>query len=116
MADSFVVRWNQSGQREASGMTGADTDFSPTREDRFSFGLWTVGWQGVDVFGGVIRAPLDPAEKVHRLSELGAYGINFHDNDVFPFGADPATKEQNLAPLRKALEETGLVVPMITTN
>src|SRR3954452_8437968 len=75
MADSFVVRWNQSGQREASGMTGADTDFSPTREDRFSFGLWTVGWQGVDVFGGVIRAPLDPAEAVHRLSELGAYGI-----------------------------------------
>src|SRR3954449_804072 len=91
-------------------------DFTPTREDRFSFGLWTVGWQGVDVFGGVIRAPLDPAEAVRRLSELGAYGITFHDNDVFPFGADAATKEQHLAPMRKALEETGLVVPMITTN
>src|SRR3954449_4083381 len=82
-------------------------DFTPTREDRFSFGLWTVGWQGVDVFGGVIRAPLDPAEAVHRLSELGAYGITFHDNDVFPFGADAATKEQHLAPMRKALEEAG---------
>ena len=90
--------------------------FTPTREDRFSFGLWTVGWQGVDVFGGAIRPPLDPAEAVHRLSDLGAYGMTFHDNDVFPFGADAATKEAHLAPLRKALDETGVVVPMITTN
>ena len=91
-------------------------DFTPTREDRFSFGLWTVGWQGVDVFGGAVRPPLDPAEAVHRLSELGAYGITFHDNDVFPFDADAAEKERHLAPLRKALADTGLVVPMITTN
>ena len=91
-------------------------DFTPTREDRFSFGLWTVGWQGVDVFGGAVRPPLDPAEAVHRLSELGAYGITFHDNDVFPFEADAAEKERHLAPLRAALAETGLVVPMITTN
>jgi xylose isomerase len=92
------------------------SDFTPTREDRFSVGLWTVGWQGVDVFGGAVRAPLAPAEAVHRLSELGAYGITFHDNDVFPFGADAAEKERHLAPMRKALEETGLVVPMVTTN
>ena len=59
----------------------------PTRDDRFSFGLWTVGWQGVDVFGGAIRPPLDPAEAVHRLSDLGAYGVTFHDDDVIPFGA-----------------------------
>jgi xylose isomerase len=91
-------------------------DFSPTREDRFSFGLWTVGWQGVDVFGGAVRPPLDPAEAVQRLSELGAYGITFHDNDVFPFDADAAEKERHLAPLRAALEETGMIVPMITTN
>jgi xylose isomerase len=91
-------------------------DFSPTREDRFSFGLWTVGWQGVDVFGGAVRPPLAPAEAVHRLSELGAYGITFHDNDVFPFDADAAEKERHLAPLRAALAETGMVVPMITTN
>jgi xylose isomerase len=90
--------------------------FKPTREDKFSFGLWTVGWQGVDVFGTAIRPALDPAEAVHKLSDLGAYGITFHDNDVFPFEADAATREQHLAPLRKALDETGLVVPMITTN
>jgi xylose isomerase len=92
------------------------TDYTPTRADRFSFGLWTVGWQGVDVFGGAVRPPLDPAEAVHTLSELGAYGITFHDNDVFPFGADAAEKDRHLQPLRKALEETGVVVPMITTN
>ena len=91
-------------------------DFTPTRDDRFTFGLWTVGWQGVDVFGSAIRPPLEPADAIHRLSELGAYGITFHDNDVFPFGADEATKQAHLAPLRKALDETGLVVPMITTN
>jgi xylose isomerase len=91
-------------------------DFTPTRADRFSFGLWTVGWQGVDVFGGAVRPPLDPAEAVRQLSELGAYGITFHDNDVFPFDADAAEKERHLAPLREALAETGLIVPMITTN
>jgi len=94
----------------------SDDRFSPTRDDRFSFGLWTVGWQGVDVFGGAIRPALDPAQAIHRLSELGAYGITFHDNDVFPFDADAATKEKHLASLRRALEETGLVVPMVTTN
>jgi xylose isomerase len=92
------------------------SDFTPTREDRFSFGLWTVGWQGVDVFGGEVRPPLDPAEAIHRLSDLGAYGITFHDNDVIPFEADAAERERHLAPFRKALEETGLVVPMVTTN
>jgi xylose isomerase len=92
------------------------TDFTPTREDKFSFGLWTVGWQGVDVFGGAVRPRLEPAEAVHRLSELGAYGITFHDNDVFPFEADTAEKERHLAPFRYALAQTGMVVPMVTTN
>lgn len=91
-------------------------DYTPTREDRFSFGLWTVGWEGVDVFGGAIRPPMDPAEAVHRLADIGAYGITFHDDDVFPFGSDAATRERLLAPLLKALADTGLVVPMITTN
>jgi xylose isomerase len=92
------------------------SEFTPTREDRFSFGLWTVGWQGVDVFGGPVRAPLAPADAVRRLSELGAYGMTFHDNDVFPFGASPAERESHLAALRHALDETGLLVPMVTTN
>ena len=91
-------------------------DFIPSREDKFSFGLWTVGWQGVDVFGGAVRAPLAPAEALHRLSDLGAYGITFHDNDVFPFGASAQEREQHLKPFRQALEETGLQVPMATTN
>jgi xylose isomerase len=89
---------------------------SPTRDDHFTFGLWTVGWQGVDVFGTAIRPVLEPAEAIHRLSDLGAYGVTFHDNDVFPFDADAATKEKHLAPFRRALEATGMVVPMVTTN
>jgi xylose isomerase len=91
-------------------------NLSPTRDDKFSFGMWTVGWRGVDVFGGPVRAPLAPAEAVHRLSELGAYGITFHDNDVFPFGSSPTQREDHLKPFRRALDETGLVVPMVTTN
>jgi xylose isomerase len=91
-------------------------EFRPTPEDRFSFGLWTVGWQGVDVFGGAVRPPLEPAEAVHKLAGLGAYGITFHDNDVFAFGATAAEKEAALKPLREALSATGLIVPMITTN
>lgn len=88
----------------------------PTSDDRFSFGLWTVGWQGVDVFGGPVRPPLEPARAVHRLAELGAYGITFHDNDVFAFDASADEREAALGPLRRALDETGLLVPMVTTN
>jgi xylose isomerase len=87
-----------------------------TRADRFSFGLWTVGWQGVDVFGTAVRAPLDPEVAVARLAELGAYGVSFHDNDVFPFGATAAEKSRSIERLRGAVESHGLVVPMVTTN
>ncbi|HEY4728707.1 MAG TPA: TIM barrel protein, partial [Actinomycetes bacterium] len=91
-------------------------DVTPSREDKFTFGLWTVGWQGVDVFGGAVRPPLDPAEAVQRLATLGAYGVTFHDNDIFPFGSDAAERERRLKPFRQALDATGLTVPMITTN
>jgi xylose isomerase len=87
-----------------------------TRADRFSFGLWTVGWQGVDVFGTAVRAPLDPEVAVARLAELGAYGVSFHDNDVFPFDATAADKSHSIERLRRAVESHGLVVPMVTTN
>lgn len=87
-----------------------------TRADRFSFGLWTVGWQGVDVFGTAVRVPLDPEVAVARLAELGAYGVSFHDNDVFPFGATPAEKSRSIERLRGAVESHELVVPMVTTN
>jgi xylose isomerase len=88
----------------------------PTREDHFSFGLWTVGWQARDPFGEATRAAVDPVESVHRLSDLGAWGITFHDNDVFPFAADDAEREGHLKRFRAALDETGMVVPMVTTN
>src|SRR3954453_2237615 len=92
------------------------SDYTPTREDRFSFGLWTVGWQGVDVFGTAVRPVLEPAAAVHKLAEIGAYGITFHDNDVFAFDASPSEKDAALKSFRSALEETGIVVPMVTTN
>ncbi|BEP14282.1 xylose isomerase [Acidothermaceae bacterium B102] len=92
------------------------TNYTPTKADKFTFGLWTVGWQGVDPFGTATRAALDPVESVHRLAELGAYGVTFHDDDLIPFGADASTREAKIKRFRAALDETGLVVPMMTTN
>lgn len=88
----------------------------PAPADKFSFGLWTVGWQARDPFGDATRPELDPVEAVHRLAGLGAYGITFHDDDLVPFGADAATRNRHVARFHKALDETGLVVPMVTTN
>ncbi|AVT31572.1 MULTISPECIES: xylose isomerase [unclassified Plantactinospora] len=88
----------------------------PTPADKFSFGLWTVGWPARDPFGDATREALDPVEAVNRLAELGAYGITFHDDDLVPFGSDDAARDQHISRFRKALEETGLVVPMVTTN
>src|ERR1700743_2133358 len=90
--------------------------YIPTRDDHFSFGIWTVGWQGVDVFGSAV-GPAMPADRaVRKLAELGAYGVNFHDNDVFDFDAGNAERDEKIAAFRKALDETGLVVTMATTN
>jgi xylose isomerase len=94
----------------------APTPTTPTKDDKFSFGLWTVGWQGVDVFGNAIRPPLDPVEAVHRLAGLGAWGITFHDDDLIPFGTGPEERDRIIQRFKDALEETGLVVPMATTN
>jgi len=88
----------------------------PTREDKFSFGLWTVGWPAADPFGTATRAPVDVVESVHRLAEMGAYGVTFHDDDVIPFGSDTAARDAHIARFRAALADTGLVVPMVTTN
>ena len=92
------------------------TSLQPTPADKFTFGLWTVGWIGRDPFGEPTREPLDPVEAVHRLSDLGAYGVTFHDNDLIPFGADEGQREQLIKRFRAALDETGMVVPMMTTN
>jgi xylose isomerase len=88
----------------------------PTKSDQFSFGLWTVGWPARDPFGDATRPALDPVETVHRLAERGAYGITLHDDDLIPFGSDDAARAEHIARFRKALDETGLIVPMITTN
>ena len=88
----------------------------PTPADKFSFGLWTVGWQARDPFGDATRAPLDPVEAVHRLAELGAYGVTFHDDDVAPFGSTDRGRTEAIDRFRKALDEAGLIVPMATTN
>ena len=88
----------------------------PTKADRFTFGLWTVGWQARDPFGDPTRPALDPVESVHRLAELGAYGITFHDDDLIPFGSGDADREKHIARFKDALAQTGLVVPMVTTN
>jgi xylose isomerase len=92
------------------------TEYVPSREDRFSFGIWTVGWQGVDVFGSAVRPPMPAERAVYKLAELGAYGVNFHDNDVFAFDATAAERDERIAAFRKALTETGLVVTTATTN
>ena len=90
--------------------------YEPTPADKFSFGLWTVGWQGRDPFGEATRAPLDPVESVHRLSELGAYGVTFHDDDLIPFGTSEGKRDAHVKRFRQALDATGMTVPMATTN
>jgi xylose isomerase len=88
----------------------------PTRDDKFSFGLWTVGYNGTDPFGGPTRPPLDVVEAVTRLAELGAYGLTFHDDDLFAFGCTETERQKQIDRLKQALSDTGLVIPMVTTN
>src|ERR1700727_2518302 len=83
---------------------------------RFSFGLWTVGWRAGDPFGDPTRGALDPVEAVHRLAELGAYGVTFHGDDRVPLGSGADDRDNRIARFSDALAETGLVVPMMTTN
>jgi xylose isomerase len=91
-------------------------DLTPRPEHKFTFGLWTVGNQGRDPFGHETRPALDPVESVHRLAELGAYGVNFHDDDLVPPGSSAAERDAVVARFRTALDDTGMKVPMATTN
>ena len=90
--------------------------YTPQKSDKFTFGLWTVANPGSDPFGEPVRPPLDPVTSVHKLAELGAYGVNFHDNDLVPFDASPAERDRIVHDFQQALQATGLVVPMATTN
>ena len=91
-------------------------NYTPQPEHKFTFGLWTVGNTGRDPFGGPVREPKTPAELVRLLGEVGAYGVNFHDNDLIPIDATPVEAEKIKKEFRKALDETGIKVPMATTN
>src|SRR5215510_1965349 len=88
----------------------------PQPSDRFTFGLWTVGNRGRDPFGEFVRPALDPADAVRQLAPLGAWGVNFHDNDLVPIDASAQERDRIVGAFRKALDETGMVVPMATTN
>ncbi len=89
---------------------------APTPEDKFSFGLWTVGWEARDPFGDATRPPMDPVYALERLAGLGAYGVNFHDDDLIPFGSDDDTRSAIIERFKKGLAETGLAVTTATTN
>src|SRR5512134_3561600 len=92
------------------------TSYQPSPSNKFTFGLWTVGNIGRDPFGLPTRQPISPVEIVHLLAEVGAWGVNFHDNDLVPIDATPAERSRIVADFKKALSDTGLVVPMATTN
>ncbi|HWN29461.1 MAG TPA: TIM barrel protein, partial [Actinomycetospora sp.] len=89
---------------------------APTPEDKFSFGLWTVGWQARDPFGEATRPPMDPVYALEKLAGIGAYGVNFHDDDLIPFGSDDDTRAGIIERFKKGLADTGLVVTTATTN
>jgi xylose isomerase len=88
----------------------------PTPNDRFTFGLWTVGWQARDPFGDPTRAPLDPLRAIAKLAELGAYGVTFHDDDLIPFGTGNAERRQMIERFKVEADKVGIAVPMMTTN
>lgn len=90
--------------------------YSPAPENKFTFGLWTVGNVGRDPFGSPVRDGKSPADLVRLLGEVGAYGVNFHDNDLIPIDATPAERDAILKEFKKALADTGIIVPMATTN
>lgn len=88
----------------------------PSKADKFSFGLWTVGYSGADPFGGATRKGLGIEDVVTKLAEIGAYGLTFHDDDLFPFDAPSQQRESMIDRLKKVLAETGIEIPMVTTN
>jgi len=89
---------------------------TPTKADRFTFGLWTIGYNGTDPFGGPTRPKLDTVHAVEKLAELGAMGLTFHDDDLFAFGSTDAERQKEIDRLKGALQDTGLIIPMVTTN
>ncbi len=92
------------------------TTYTPQKSDKFTFGLWTVGNPGVDPFGGPVRKPVSPPERVRKLGALGAYGVNLHDNDLVPFDASASERDAIVKDFKQALSDSGVVCAMATTN
>jgi xylose isomerase len=92
------------------------SDYTPKPENKFTFGLWTVGSRGADPFGYAVRDGKSPAELVRLLGEVGAWGVNFHDNDLIPIDATPSERDAILKDFKQALADTGVIVPMATTD
>src|SRR6058998_2947714 len=105
----------KSSIRKTSVRAGSD-EFSPDPKMKFTFGLWTVGNIGRDPFGETVRPKLSVDELCRLVADVGAYGVNFHDNDVVPIDASPREAEQILKDFRKSLKDNGLVAPMASTN
>jgi xylose isomerase len=110
------VAGENAGRRGEPWSVTLNSTLKPSPADKFTFGLWTVGWTGRDPFGDATRTALDPVETVHRLAELGAYGVTLHDDDLIPFGSTDTARADRVGRFRAALAETGLRVPMATTN
>jgi xylose isomerase len=92
------------------------SNFQPKPEHKFSFGLWTIGNRGRDPFGDAVRATTPPIDIVKILAEVGAWGVNLHDNDLVPIDASPTQRDQIVATFKKACEQNGIVVPMATVS
>jgi xylose isomerase len=90
--------------------------FTPRPEDKFSFGLWTISNRGRDPFGDAVRAPLAPPDAVAMLAEVGAWGVNLHDNDLVPIDATSAERDRLVHDFKRACDRHGIVVPMATVN
>src|SRR5947207_6928449 len=91
-------------------------DYTPRPEHKFSFGLWTVSNRGRDPFGDVVRGALSPVDAVALLAEVGAWGVNLHDNDLVPIDASPSERDRIVKDFKHACGRHGLVVPMATVN
>jgi xylose isomerase len=98
------------------GETVNPQPFQPQPHHKFTFGLWTVGNRGRDPFGDFVRPPISPIEIVHMLSEVGAWGVNLHDNDLVPIGATSDERDAIVRDFKQACKQAGLVVPMATVS
>jgi len=97
-------------------MTDKNGSYSPKPEHKFSFGLWTLANRGRDPFGDVTRPPISPVEVVSMLAEVGAWGVNLHDNDLVPIDATPSERDRIVHEFQKACQQNGIVVPMATVS